>query len=137
MQFPGEGFQLGNGTPEGQELIVGERAETSQMGPEQHSEVGRRPQSACEGTALSSSESSGLMRTYRRRSRRSAETSSDSLRSKTRGWDVSARITIRLTHVVGVISSAAAAALMARLISDVTVAWGRKCRVANEVSFDD
>lgn len=82
---------------------------------------------------MSRSESSGLMRTTMRRSRSSAEPSADSLRSRTRGWDASARIATRLSHAEGVISSASAAALMPFLVCAVTVAC-KKCRVANVVS---
>jgi hypothetical protein len=52
MELPGEGSQLGNGTPKGQEFLFGERAETSEMGSEQHAEVGRRLHSASKGTRV-------------------------------------------------------------------------------------
>lgn len=51
MQVSGKGSQLGDSTPEGQEFIFGQRAKTSEMGSEQHSDVGRRPHSACGSTS--------------------------------------------------------------------------------------
>src|SRR5579863_392558 len=51
MELPGEGSQLGNGTPEGEELVFGQRAETSEMGSDEHSGVRRRAQSPRKGAS--------------------------------------------------------------------------------------
>lgn len=52
MELPSEGSQLGNGTPESQEFVLGQGAETSEMGPDQHADVRRRTHSACKGASL-------------------------------------------------------------------------------------